>query len=114
MGAEHVSETAVGLWLVVVQPSATGLLGLADAAGMWPATQVAQRDCLWLPTAGKLKTWLRARGYRVATGEALARLLGSTSPTTPHVCGPSRAADALPIHGERSTEAEPVRDAVLR
>src|SRR5260221_113021 len=55
MGAEHVSETRVGLWLGGVQSSATGLLGLADAAGRWPATQGAQRDCLWLPPAGKLK-----------------------------------------------------------
>jgi hypothetical protein len=114
MGAEHVSETRVGLWLVVVQPSATGLLGLADAAGMWPATQVAQRDCLWLPTAGKLKTWLRARGYRVATGEALAMLLGGTSPTTRHVCRLTRAGDSLPIDGEGMNEAEAVADAVLR
>src|SRR5260221_14330865 len=96
MGAEHVSETRVVLWLVVVQSSATGLLGLADAAGMWPATQVAQRDCLWLPTAGKLKPWLRARGYRVPPGEALARLLGSPTPPTRHVCRLSRPGPAPP------------------
>src|SRR5260370_34437644 len=59
MGAEHVSETRVGLWLVGVQPSATGLLGLADAAGIWPATQVAQRDCRAHPPAGQPKAWRR-------------------------------------------------------
>lgn len=114
MGAEHFSEGRAGLWLVVAQQSASGMLGLADAAGLWPVAQVPARDCLWLPTAGKLKTWLRARGYRVATGEAPAMLLGATSAALRHVCRLTRSDNSAPIDGEGMNEAEAVADALLR
>src|SRR5579883_3082623 len=84
LGAAHVGEARVGLWLVAAIYPQTGLLGLMDATGQWPATQVPQRDCLWLPTIGKLKAWLRSQGYRVATGETVAALLGATVPTPRH------------------------------
>jgi hypothetical protein len=90
------------------------MLGLADAGGRWPVTQVQTRDCLWLPTAGKLKTWLRARGYRVATGERPAMLLGATVPTTRHVCRLTHEGDARPVDGEGTNEAEAVADTALR
>jgi hypothetical protein len=77
-------------------------------------TQVQARDCLWLPTAGKLKTWLRARGYRVATGERPAMLLGATVATTRHVCRLTREGDARSIDGEGMNEAEAVADVALQ
>lgn len=113
MGGEHISEARVGLWLVAALYPQNGLIGLADAAGMWPMTQVPSRDCLWLPNIGKLKTWLRARGYRVATGESPVQLLGGTGPIMRHVCRMTRADTAAPIDGEGPTEAEALADAVL-
>src|SRR4029077_21061088 len=80
LGAAHVGESSAGMSLVVgVQPMA-GMLALVDAAGQWPVPRVPQHDCLWLPSAGKLKTWLRSRCYRVATGEATAMVLAATAP----------------------------------
>lgn len=114
MGAEHVSETRVGLWLVMAQFPATGMLGLVDADGQWPVSQVAARDCLWLPTAGKLKTWLRGRGYRVATGEAPALLLGASAATLRHICRLTRVDGSPPVDGEGSSEPEALADAILR
>jgi hypothetical protein len=113
MGAEHISEARVGLWVVASVSAATGMLMLADATGLWPQAQVPAQDCLWLPTAGQLKTWLRGRGYRVATGETQALLLGG-SPAPRHVCRLTRAGQAAPVDGEGSSEAEAVADAVLR
>lgn len=113
-GGEHVSEAEVGLWLVVGMHAQTGLLGLADGAGRWPVTQAPARDCVWLPTAGKLKTWLRGRGFRVATGEQPVRLLGGSGDMTRHVCRLTRAEGAPPIDGEGMNEAEAVADAVLK
>lgn len=114
MGAEHVSETRVGLWLVMAHYPTAGMLGLVDADGQWPASQVAARDCLWLPTAGKLKTWLRGRGYRVATGEAPALLLGASAATLRHVCRLTRVDGSPPVDGEGSSEPEALADAILR
>lgn len=114
LGGEHISETQVGLWLVVALYPQREALGLADGAGRWPVTQISARDCVWLPTAGKLKTWLRARGYRVATGEQPLLLLGGQSDMTRHVCRLSRAEAAQPIDGEGINEAEAVADATLQ
>lgn len=117
LGAAHIGEGQVGIWLVVgAHTFADGLtqLTLVDAAGQWPQTQVALRDCLWLPTAGKLKTWLRARGYRVATGESSATLLGGTGLLSTHVCRLTRQGDSLPVDGEGMNEAEAVAVALLR
>lgn len=113
LGAEHVSEASAGMWLVVGRFPATGLLALAEPTGQWPVAQVAARDCLWLPAAGQLKTWLRARGWRVATGESPALLLGGGL-TVRHVCRLSRPDAPKPVDGEGASEAEAVGDALLR
>ena len=58
LGAEHVSEAPVGLWLVVGVYAAAGTheqsstLGLADAQGRWPVAQVQGFEMLppqWPP-----------------------------------------------------------------
>lgn len=113
-GGEHVTETRIGLWVVVALQPHLGMLGLADATGQWPVTQVARRDCVPLPTIGQLKTWLRARGYRVATGEAPAMLLGATAPTVRHVCRLTRSDASAPVDGEGTSEAEALADVILR
>jgi hypothetical protein len=113
-GAAHIGEGHAGMSLVVGIQSTTGLLALVDAAGQWPIAQVAARDCLWLPTAGKLKTWLRARGYSVTTGEVPARVLGGTGRPLRDVCRVTRAGDPAPTDGEGLNEAEAVADVVLR
>jgi hypothetical protein len=114
LGAAHVGEGNAGMWLVVgVQPMA-GMLALVDAAGQWPVTQVPPHDCLWLPSAGKLKTWLRSRGYRVATGEASAMVLAATAPVLRHVCRLSQSSAPTIVDGEGLNEAEAVADALLR
>jgi len=117
LGAAHIGEGQAGIWLVVgIQPYPDGLtqLTLVDAAGQWPQGRVAQRDCLWLPTAGKLKTWLRAHGYRVATGESTATLLGGSGLLSTHVCRLTRQGEPLPVDGEGMSEAEAVAVALLR
>ncbi len=127
----QIGEREVGLWLVVATAPNQGMLALADPAGRWPQTPVAARDCLWLPTAGKLKTWLRAQGYRVATGEAPAIApalaytpfggasgsLGALNPqgSTLHVCRLTHPADrAIVIDGEGVSEPEAVAVAILQ
>ncbi len=114
LGGAHTSEASAGLWLVTAVASTSEVLGLADAGGQWPQTRVQARDCVWLPTAGQLKTWVRARGYRVASGETPARLLGASGPSTSHVCRLTRQGDAVPVDGEGTSEAEAVASAVLR
>lgn len=114
LGAEHVAEGHAGLWLVIAVVHSAGALGLVDANGQWPVTQVARSNCLWLPTAGKLKTWLRAHGYRVATGEAFAPVLAASAPMTRHVCRLTLSGEAAPIDGDGLNEAEAVADALLR
>jgi hypothetical protein len=114
LAAAHIGEGLAGMWLVVGGSSASGLLSLVDADGRWPITQVRVGDCLWLPSAGKLKTWLRARGYRVATGETLTPAFASSAPLLRHVCRLTRSGDAAPTDGEGLNEAEAVADATLR
>lgn len=114
LGAEHVSETPAGLWLVTASWPREGLVALVDASGKWPAARVALRDCLLIPTAGQLKTWLRARGYRVATGEAPAAVMGASGVQLRHVCRLTRPDAAAPIDGEGASEPEALADAILR
>jgi hypothetical protein len=114
LDAVHVGEGRAGLWLVIGIHPPAGLLALVDASGRWPVTQVPIRDCLWLPTAGKLKTWLRGRGYAVSTGQAPARVLGATGRSMLDVCRATRADDSRPVDGEGLNEAEAVADVVLR
>ena len=75
LGGAHMDEGLVGIWLVVSVGADGQQLTLADATGRWPQSRGVAHDCLWLPSAGKLKVWLRGRGYRIATGEVTARLL---------------------------------------
>lgn len=113
LGGASMDEGLVGLWLVVnVQPD--GRLMLADATGRWPQSRGVASDCLWLPSAGKLKLWLRGRGYRVATGEVTARLLGGDGAMTHHVCRLTRADGSPPVDGEGMNEAEAVAVAALQ
>jgi hypothetical protein len=113
LGAVYAGEASAGMWLVIgVQPMA-GVLALVDAAGQWPVSQVAPHDCLWLPSAGKLKTWLRSRGYRVATGEATAMVLAASAPMLRHVCRLTQSGNSTTIDGEGLNEAEAVADALL-
>jgi hypothetical protein len=114
LGAEHVAEGNAGLWLVIATPPGSDTVALVDANGQWPVTQVARGNCLWLPTAGKLKTWLRARGYRVATGEAFAPVLAASAPMSRHVCRLTLPGDATPVDGDGLNEAEAVGNALLR
>ncbi|PWT79080.1 MAG: hypothetical protein C5B60_00245 [Chloroflexi bacterium] len=113
-GAEHVGETRVGLWLVAAIYPEFSLLGLVDATGQWPTSQVPRVDCLWLPTIGKLKIWLRSRGFQVTTGETVTRLLGATAPTPRHVCRIKHESSGNPIDGEGISESEALADAILR
>jgi hypothetical protein len=114
MAGAHLNETAAGLWLVVATHEREGYLMAADADGRWPQTRMAVSDCLWLPSAGKLKVWLRARGYRVATGEHTARLLGGTGPITQHVCRLTREGDPRPVDGQGVNEADAVASALIQ
>jgi hypothetical protein len=111
-GAAHTVETASSLWLVV-GITTSGALTIADASGQWPLTRVSAGDCGWLPTAGQLKTWLRARGYRVATGETVVAYLGSLTPSPRFVCRLSRGVPAVQEDYDGPSEAEAVAAAVL-
>ena len=112
LGGEHLSEAQSGLWLVAAVAQGPGLLGLVDAAGKFPMTRVSVRDCVWLPSAGKLKTWLRGLGYRVATREADPTALGSG---VRHLCRLTPPGAAGPyLDGEGPSEAEAVAEAALR
>jgi hypothetical protein len=113
LGGAHLDEGLVGLWLVV-NASPDGQLTLADATGRWPQSRGLMRDCLWLPSPSKLKIWLRGRGYRVATGEVTARLLGGEGAMTRHVCRLTRDDGTPPIDGEGLNEAEAVAVAALQ
>lgn len=114
LGGAHMDEGVVGIWLVVAVGPDGQQLTLADATGRWPQSRGAIHDCLWLPTAGKLKVWLRGRGYRIATGEVTARLLGGDGPMTRHVCRLTRADGGAPIDGEGVNEAEAVASAAFQ
>lgn len=113
LGGEHYAEGPAGLWLVVAYaPGASETLGVVDAAGQWPQARVARDDCVWLPSSGKLKTWLRARGLRVATREAEGAGLGAG---VRHLCRVTAPGRAEPVaDGQGPGEAEAVADVVLR
>ena len=113
LGAEYVSEAQAGVWVVVaVSPDHTSVT-LADSQSQWPVTHVNAQVCVWLPSAGQLKTWLRGRGYRVNTGEAQGALLGQMSMTAYHVCRLIKPGEP-PIDGEGVNEAEAVAFAILQ
>lgn len=114
LDAAYVGEGRAGLWLVVAVSPNSATLGLVDSTGQWPIAQVSTHDCLWLPSAGKLKVWLRAHGYSVTTGEAPTRVLGATMRATRDLCRLMRTGDPAPIDGEGMSEAEAVADALLR
>ena len=72
---------------------------------------VARRDCVWVPSV-EAETWLRARGYRVATSETEPLALGA-GPR--HMCRLMRAGDAsAAIAGDGTSEAEATAEALLR
>jgi hypothetical protein len=128
------SADASGLWLVTAADPAVGWATVCDAAGQWPPARIALADALWLPTAGQLRAWLRAHGFRVATSETApgsssmesapavrqgwaAGVLGPSpaSPpgyAMPHTCEATR--DAIAIRATGVTEAEAAAEAVLR
>lgn len=112
LGGAHVDEGLVGLWLVI-GVGLGGELTLADSQGRWPHIRGRVDTWLWLPSAGKLKTWLRARGFRTATGEVRARLLGAEGPSTRHVCRLTRDDSPTVLDGEGANEAEAVASAAL-
>lgn len=114
LGAADMEMASAGLWLVAAVADAGSMLGVVDAAGRWSMARVAGRDCLWLPSSGKLKTWLRAQGCSVATGEAPAHLLGSAVPMTRHVCRATRVDLRMPLDGEGLSEADAVASVLLR
>lgn len=111
LGGEHYAEGQAGLWLVVTSAPEAGLLGVVDAAGQWPQVRVARGDCVWLPSSGKLKMWLRARGLRVATREAEGAGLGAG---VRHLCRATAPGSAEPVaDGQGPGEAEAVAAVVL-
>jgi hypothetical protein len=111
LGGEVVAEAQSGLWLVAALAPQAGLVGLMDAASKWPMARVAVHDCLWLPTAGKLKMWLRAQGYRVATGETDPMTLGAGAR---HVCKATSGSSDPQLVGDGPNEAEAVAATALR
>ena len=112
LGGEHFHETQSGLWLVVSVVRASGQLGVMDAEGKWPVTRLAATDCVWVPTVGKLKMELRARGLRVQTGEFEPVGLGSGVRQACRVLAPG--APSPVAEGQGPSESEAVADALLR
>lgn len=110
LGGEYIGESQAGLWLVAAMAPSAGLLGVMDPSGQWPMARVPVHECVWIPSVGKLKMWLRARGYRVATRETDPIALGSG---LRHVCRLMRAGDP-PVEGEGPSEAEAVADVIFR
>lgn len=110
LGGEYLGESQAGLWLVAALAPSAGLVGVMDAAGQWPMARLPVHECLWLPSAGKLKTWLRARAYRVATGETDPVALGAGAR---HVCRLTRRGEPS-VEGEGRNEAEAVAEVTLR
>ncbi len=112
LASASLSEAQAGLWLVAAVAGSAGMLGLLDAAGQWPMARVPASECVWLPSGGKLKTYLRSCGLRVATREHDAGALGLQ---TRHYCRAQRPGDPTYIRdGEGSNEAEAVAEVVLR
>ncbi len=129
-----------GLWLVIAADADVGWATVSDAVAMWPPARIATADALWLPSAGQLKAWLRAHGYRVTTIETMtdgstpaggpittprqgwaASLIGSAASASPqaasgsHRCEATRGATVLRAAGvtEAETVAEVVAQALL-
>jgi hypothetical protein len=112
LGGQHIGDTHMGLWLVAALALDVGLLGVVDSTGQWPMIPVARRECVWVPSVGKLKTWLRARGYRVTTSETEPLALGAGAR---HVCRIARSGDpAATLTGEGTTEADAAAEVLLR
>jgi hypothetical protein len=112
LASASLGEAQAGLWLVAVVANQTGMLGLMDAGGQWPLARVPARECVWLPSAGKLKTYLRACGMRVATREHDTGALGLQ---TRHYCRAQRPGDQSSLRdGEGPNEAEAVAEVVLK
>ncbi len=110
LGGGHVGEAQAGLWLVAA--AAPGFLGVMDAGGQWPLARVPAHDYVWLPSAGKMKTLLRARGYRVATREQDGGILGMG---VRHLCRAQRPGEPDSVRdGEGPSEAEAVAGALLQ
>lgn len=119
LSGDSASGGMMGLWLVVTTHDREGYVTAVDGDGRWPQSRFNRNDCLWLPSAGKLKVWLRGRGYRIATGDSISQLLGGTGPTTVCVCRLTRdpAPGMLPpppIDSQGINEAEAVAIAILK
>jgi hypothetical protein len=112
LASAALGEAQAGLWLVAAVANSTGLLGLMDAAGQWPLARVPASECVWLPSAGKLKMLLRSRGLRVATQE---RESGAHGLQLRHYCRAQRPGDAASIRdGDGPSESEAVAEVVLK
>jgi hypothetical protein len=112
LASASLGEAQAGLWLVAAVANQAGLLGLMDARGQWPLARVPASECVWLPTAGKLKTFLRSCGLRVATREHDTGALGLQ---TRHYCRAQRPGDQSFLReGEGPNEAEAVAEVVLK
>jgi hypothetical protein len=112
LASASLGAAQAGLWLVAAVANQTGTLGLMDAGGQWPLARVPASECVWLPTAGKLKTYLRGCGLRVATREHDAGALGLQ---TRHFCRAQRPGDQTSLReGEGPNEAEAVAEVVLK
>lgn len=112
LASESLGEAPAGLWLVAAVANTTGVLGLMDAAGQWPLARVPAGECVWLPSAGKLKMLLRSRGLRVATRE---HDVGALGLQVRHYCRAQRPGDSASIRdGDGPNEAEAVAEVVLK
>jgi hypothetical protein len=112
LASASLGEAQAGLWLVAAVANHAGMLGLMDAAGQWPLARVPANECVWLPSAGKLRTYLRSIGLRVATREHDTGALGLQ---TRHYCRVQRPGDQTSIRdGEGPNEAEAVAEVVLK
>lgn len=118
-GALHVDQGAGSLWLVIAilpdelrsgMPSGRSVR-LVESAGRWAPIQVEERGCTWLPTAGQLRTWLRARGYTVVSGDSPGRSLGAVG-SARFRCR-ATAPSGHPLEVEGLTEAEALASVVL-
>jgi hypothetical protein len=112
LGGEYIADTQVGLWLVTGVSREGGLVAVMDALGRWPAAAVPARDCVWVPSVGKLKTWVRSQGFRVATNETEPLSLGRGER---HVCRLTLPHESsVPTDGEGTSESEAVAEATLQ
>lgn len=112
LAGEYRGEAQAGLWLVAALAPAAGLVGVMDAAGQWPMARVPAHECVWLPSVGKLKMWLRAHGYRVASGELDPTALGTGAR---HICRATQPGDTgSVVECEGPSESEAVAEVVVR